>query len=84
MSKIWQALKEAEQHREPAVAGVPSPHERLSAEEEAALCALLAHGSVPAAAAACGLSQGTLESWLRTPRFVAVYHAASRAARARR
>lgn len=85
VSKIWQALKDAELRREPAVAAqAPSPGEGLSAQEEAALCALLAHGSVRAAAEACGLTQGALESWLRTPRFVAVYHAASRAARARR
>jgi len=85
VSKIWQALKEAELRREPAVAAdLPSPGDHLSAEQQAALCALLAHGSVGAAAEACGISATALEGWLRTPDFVAVYHAASRAARARR
>jgi hypothetical protein len=85
VSKIWEALKAAELRREPAVAAdLPSPTEGLSAEQEAALCALLAHGSLQAAAEACGMSQAALEGWLRMPRFVAVYHAACRAARTRR
>jgi hypothetical protein len=85
VSKIWEALKEAELRREPAVAAeLPSPGGHLSSDQRAALGALLAHGSVSAAAAACGLSASALERWLRTPDFVAAYHAASRAARARR
>ena len=85
MSKIWQALKEAELRRDPAASpAAPALGEMLSTEQEAALCALLAHHSVRAAAEACGLSEAALEDWLRTPSFIAVYHAASRAARARR
>lgn len=85
MSKIWQALKEAELRREPATAAEPSsPRGHLTADQHAALEALLAHDSVRAAAAASGVSTTALEGWLRTPDFVAVYHAASRAARRRR
>ncbi len=85
MSKIWEALKQAQLHREPAVAAeLPSPNEHLSPQQQDALRALLAHGSVGAAAQACGLASSALEGWLRTPDFVAAYHAASRAARARR
>lgn len=85
MSKIWEALKAAELGREPALAAdLPSPAHHLSPDQEAALCALLAHGSLQAAATACGLSATALEGWLRTPTFVAAYHAACRAARARR
>jgi hypothetical protein len=85
VSKIWEALKAAEVRREPAIAAEqPAAGADLSAEQEAALCALLAHGSVQAAARAGGLSETALEGWMRTPRFAAVYHAACRAARTRR
>lgn len=85
MSKIWQALKEAELRRQSVLAAASSgARATFSAEQEAALCALLDHQSVRAAAAACGLSEAALEGWLRTPTFAAVFHAACRAARARR
>jgi hypothetical protein len=85
VSKIWQALKEAELRREPAVAAAsPSAGKGLSATQRKAVQALLAHGSVGAAAEACGVSAATLEGWLKTPEFVAAYHIASRVARSRR
>jgi hypothetical protein len=84
VSKIWQALKEAELRREPAAAVSPSSGGGLSATQRRAVKALLVHGSVGAAAEACGVSQGTLEAWLKTPEFVAAYHIASRVARSRR
>lgn len=79
MSKIWQALKAAESRRE----GVEE-HDGLSRAQRDAVQALLVHASVDGAARACGVSAGTLEGWLKTPVFVAAYHVASRAARARR
>lgn len=84
MSKIWQALKDAEQRREPQRASA-TPAEgdaALSDLQRAAIAALLAHGSAAAAASQCGITAGMLESWMRTPAFIAAYHAASRAARA--
>ena len=85
VSKIWEALKAAEMGREPLVAAAcPSLAEGLSATQLDAVQALLEHASVGAAAAACGVSPGTLEAWLKTPDFVAAYHVASRGARVRR
>ena len=85
MSKIWEALKAAELQREPAVtAAMPSAAHGLSSAQRLAVRALLAHGSLGDAAAECGVSPGTLEGWLKSPDFVAAYHVASRAARARR
>jgi hypothetical protein len=83
VSKIWQALKRVERQREPAVAAAAPPTGHLSPTQRAAVRALLAHGSVGAAAEACGVSAATLERWLKNPDFVAAYHVASRAARAR-
>lgn len=83
MSKIWQALKDAEHLREPRLEEAP-PVEGLSPAQHDAIRALIAHGTVSAAARQCGVSAGSLEGWLKTPEFVAAYHAASLAARARR
>lgn len=82
MSKIWEALKRAEQGREPL--RTTDPDGGLSAEQAAAIRALLQPGTVGDAARECGLEESALESWLRTADFVAVYHAACRAARSRR
>ena len=84
MSKIWDALKKAELGREPSDAVLPPSAEHLSPEQQNAVRALLEHGSVGAAAQACGVASSALERWLRMPDFVAAYHAASLAARARR
>ena len=85
MSKIWDALKKAELGREPSGApALPPSAENLSPEQQDAVRALLVHGSVGAAAQACGVASSALERWLRMPDFVAAYHAASLAARARR
>lgn len=85
VSKIWEALKEAETRREPVVAAaLPPLAEGLSSTQLDAVQALLAHASVGAAAAACGVSPGTLEGWLKRSDFVAAYHVASRGARVRR
>jgi hypothetical protein len=83
MSKIWQALKDAELSREPLLDTRPV-RAGLTPTQQQAIRALLVHGSVSDAASACGVSARSLEGWLKTPRFVAAYHAASRAARARR
>jgi hypothetical protein len=82
MSKIWDALKKAELERDPVIAEsedkvVPRI---LTPKQRAALEALLANATVTEAAAACGVSQKTIERWLKAPTFVAAYHAASRAA----
>jgi hypothetical protein len=82
MSKIWDALKKAELERDPLIAepeGETIPR-LLSGRQRAALEAMLAHGTLDAASAACGISRKTLERWLKTPGFVAAYQAASRAA----
>jgi len=81
VSKIWDALKRAEQGREPlrfsALDGGLSP------EESAAIRALLRQETVGAAARECGLDESALQAWLRKADFVAAYHAACRAARSR-
>jgi hypothetical protein len=48
----------------------------LTANQESALAALLAHGTVAAAAAACQLAESTLWRFLQLPAFVAAYREA--------
>ncbi len=79
MSKIWDALKKAELERDPLIAepeGVDVPR-LLSAKQRAAVEAILAHTTLAEASAACGVTQKTLERWLRTPAFLTAYQVAS-------
>lgn len=82
VSKIWEALKRAERGREPL--RFPAVDGGLSREQSAAIRALLRQETVGAAARECGLDESAVQAWLRKADFVAVYHAACRAARARR
>lgn len=82
VSKIWRALKDAEQQREPLRGEVGGGEEAaLSALQRAAIAALLTHGRPDAVARFCGVPLETLEGWMREPAFVAAYFAARRAAR---
>src|SRR5262249_17990381 len=58
-----------------AMAGHGEKRERLT---EAAVAALLQHGTVKAAAGAVGVDESTLRSWLRGPAFLAAYREARR------
>jgi hypothetical protein len=82
VSKIWDALKQAEWGREPLRRS--DIDGGLSAEQAAAIRALLRQETVGAAARECGVEESALQGWLRTPDFVAVYHASCRAVRSRR
>ncbi len=52
--------------------------EKLSRKQEAAIAALLSHGTVKAAALACGVSEATLWRWMQLPEFQTRYRAARR------
>ena len=69
MSKIWDALKKAELEREPVIANDGGAGETriLSGKQRAALQALLTCASLPEASAACGVSERTMQRWLKTP-----------------
>ena len=52
--------------------------EKLPRKEEQAIAALLAHPTLPEAAAACSTSEATLRRWLQQPAFRAAYREARR------
>jgi hypothetical protein len=52
--------------------------EKLSRKQEAAVAALLTHGTILQAAEAVGLSERTLRRWLAVPEFRATYNTARR------
>lgn len=52
--------------------------EKLSRKPEQAVAALLAHPTVAAAAAACGVSEASLWRWLQMPEFQTRYREARR------
>jgi hypothetical protein len=81
MSKIWEALKRAESERESLPEEALAQVGPLSATQRAAVQALLGNEGIPAACSACGVSEPTMQVWLRDPAFVAAYHAVSRARR---
>jgi hypothetical protein len=52
--------------------------ENLTAKQEAALVALLSHGTIEAAYASVGVSKTTMWRWMQLPRFQARYKAERR------
>ena len=83
MSKIWDALKKAELEREPVIAdaeGDAAPTALLTGKQRAALQALLTSATFADACNLSGISERTMQRWLRRPGFIAAYHSASRAA----
>ena len=57
---------------------MPGHGSKLDRRREAAVAALLSHGSLGQAAAACGLSERTLRRWLGEPAFAAEFRARRR------
>lgn len=53
--------------------------EKLSRHRERAIAALIQHGTIAAAAKACGVSESTLRRWKKDPAFARAYSAARRA-----
>jgi len=81
MSKIWEALKKAESERQVVLAAEAGAHAEaglLTAEQRAAIQALLAHPTLADAGAACGVSEHTLQVWLKLPAFAVAFVQASR------
>jgi hypothetical protein len=56
----------------------PGENDDLSARQDLAIAALLAHPTIPAAAESIGVSESTLRRWLRDAEFKAAYRAARR------
>jgi len=79
MSKIWDALRKAEERREEPVAGTPTilPYRvQLTPKQRSAIEALLSSSSLEEVERACGVKEVTLRRWLAQPSFVAAYYAA--------
>ncbi len=76
MSKIWDAMKQAERERE--LLDEPeaeAPVEPLTPKQLTAVSTLLDTDSLADAAQAAGVSENTLRRWLALPHFVAAYDA---------
>jgi hypothetical protein len=79
MSKIWDAMKQAERERGERlyVVSDDAGFRPLSARQRAAIDALIDAGSLEEAGQACGVNVRTLRRWLGLAHFVSAYHQAA-------
>lgn len=78
MSKIWDAMKQAEQERELPLLIEEGADRPLTTRQQTAIAALLETSSLAEACRESGVSERTMRRWLKQPYFVAAYHRASR------
>ncbi len=78
MSKIWDAMKQAEQERELPFLLEEGAEQPLTTRQQTAMAALLETPSLAEACRESGVSERTMRRWLKQPYFVAAYHRASR------
>lgn len=77
MSRIWDAMKQAERERELHVVPDDLGQRPLSNRQLSALSALADCPTVGEASRRCGISERTLRRWLAEPRFMATYRRVS-------
>jgi hypothetical protein len=73
MSKIWDAMKQAERERELHVVPDDVAARPLSARQLSALTALADAATIGEASRRSGISERTLKRWMSEPRFMATY-----------
>ena len=73
MSRIWDAMKQAERERELHVVPDDLAQQPLSKRQMSALDALVDCPTMAEASARSGISERTLRRWLAEPRFMAVF-----------
>ena len=78
MSKIWDAMKQAEQERELPLLIEEDSDQPLTTRQQTAIAALLETSSLAAACRESGVNERTMRRWLKQPHFAAAYHRASR------
>jgi hypothetical protein len=78
MSKIWDAMKQAERERELLhVVSDDDEYRPLTTRQLAAVSALSEAGSLSEACRRCGVSDRTMMRWLASPQFAAAYRKAT-------
>ena len=78
MSRIWDAMKQAERERERLhVVSDDQEYRPLTTKQLAAVAALTETGAIDEACRRSGVSERTMLRWLATPRFALAYRKAS-------
>jgi hypothetical protein len=77
MSRIWDAMKQAERERELYVVPVDGLERPLSARQRSAIAAIVECPTLAEASRRCKVAERTLGRWLSEPGFTAAYRRAS-------